>query len=51
MMRPSPVGVTLPETRAWALSGRQLAKFGVALGGTTCSMKADGSTGAKSPSA
>jgi hypothetical protein len=31
------------------LSGRQLAKFGVALGGTTGSMKAAGSTGRNSP--
>ena len=42
MMRPSPVVVTLPETSACALSGRQLAKFGVTLGGTTGSMKAAG---------
>ena len=49
MMRPSPVVATLPETSACALSGRQLTKFGVTLGGTIGSMKAEGSTGAKSP--
>src|SRR3954469_19686014 len=49
MTRPSPVGVTLPDTSACAFRGRQLVKLGVALGGTTGSMKDDGSTGANSP--
>ena len=49
MMRPSPVGADAAGDQRLRVERRQLLKFGVTLGGTTGSMKADGSAGAKRP--